>query len=63
MIDALGMLVIALVVVAFNIFVTRYLLGSRYEEASKKEKIMMEIINFGVMLGLLLLYIVLISNL
>ena len=56
------MVAIALAVVAANILFTRFIFGKHYDDASKKEKIMMDVLSFGVMVALFLIYIVLISN-
>lgn len=60
---AIAMVAIALSVVAANILFTRLIFGKHYDNASKKEKIMMDVLSFGVMVALFLIYIVLISNL
>ena len=60
--NAIAMVAIALAVVAANILFTRLIFGKRYDDASKKEKIMMDVLSFGVMVALFLIYIVLISN-
>jgi len=59
---AIGMVAIALVVVAANIQLTKLIFGKGYEHAPKKEQIMMDVLSFGVMVALFLVYIVLISN-
>lgn len=60
--NAIAMVAIALAVVAANILFTRLIFGKRYDDASKKEKNMMDVLSFGVMVALFLVYIVLISN-
>lgn len=60
---AIAMVAIALSVVAANILFTKLIFGRHYDDASKKEKIMMDVLSFGVMVALFLIYIVLISNL
>lgn len=55
-------LAIGLSVVAVNILFTKLIFGRQYNDASKKEKIMMDVLSFGVMVALFLIYIVLISN-
>lgn len=60
---AIAMVAIALAVVAANILFTRLIFGRHYDNASKKEKMMMDVLSFGVMVALFLIYIVLISNL
>lgn len=61
--NAIAMVAIALTVVAANILFTRLIFGRHYDNASKKEKMMMDVLSFGVMVALFLIYIVLISNL
>jgi hypothetical protein len=60
--NAIAMVAIALAVVAANILFTRLIFGKRYDDASKKEKNMMDVLSLGVMVALFLVYIVLISN-
>ena len=60
--NAIAMVAIALAVVAANILFTKLIFGRYYNDASKKEKIMMDVLSFGVMVALFLIYIVLISN-
>jgi hypothetical protein len=60
--NAIAMVAIALAVVAANILFTRWAFGKYYDDASKKEKNMMDVLGFGVMVALFLIYIVLISN-
>lgn len=60
--NAIAMVAIALAVVAANILFTRFIFGKCYDDAPKKEKIMMDVLSFGVMVTLFLIYIVLISN-
>ena len=57
------MVAIALAVVAANILFTKLIFGRQYDDAPKSEKIMMDVLSFGVMVALFLIYIVLISNL
>ena len=59
---AIAMVAIALAVVAANILFTRLIFGRHYNDAPKREKIMMDVLSFGVMVALFLVYIVLISN-
>ena len=63
MIHAIAMVAVALAVVATNILFTKLIFGRHYEDAPKKEKMMMDVISLGVMVALFLIYIVLISNL
>lgn len=60
---AIAMVAVALAVVATNILFTKLIFGRHYEDAPKKEKMMMDVISLGVMVALFLIYIVLISNL
>jgi hypothetical protein len=60
--NAIAMVAIAFAVVAANILFTKLIFGRHYENASKREKIMMDVLSFGVMVALFLVYIVLISN-
>jgi len=62
MTSTVAMMAIALVVVAVNVLLTKYIFGKQYDEANKNEKIMMDVLSFGVMVALFLVYIVLISN-
>jgi hypothetical protein len=62
MTHAIGMVAIALAVVAANILFTKFMFGKRYEDASKKEKNFMDAISLCVMVALFIVYIVLISN-
>ena len=59
---AIAMVAIALAVIASNILFTKLIFGRHYDDASKTEKIMVDVISFGVMVTLFLVYIVLISN-
>jgi len=61
--NSIAMVAIALSVVAANILFTKLIFGRHYDNASKKEKMMMDVLSFGVMVALFLIYIVLISNL
>lgn len=61
--NVIAMVAIALSVVAANILFTRLIFGRCYDDASKKEKNIMDVLSFGVMVALFLIYIVLISNL
>jgi hypothetical protein len=56
------MIVIAFLVVAVNILITELVFGIKYDDASSKQKIMIDMISFGVMITLFLVYILLISN-
>jgi heme/copper-type cytochrome/quinol oxidase subunit 1 len=60
---AIAMVAIAFAVVAANILFTKLIFGRQYDDAPKREKIMMDVLSFGVMVALFLIYIVLISNL
>lgn len=60
---AIAMVAIALAVVAANILFTKLIFGRQYDDAPKREKMMMDVLSFGVMVALFLIYIVLISNL
>jgi hypothetical protein len=60
---AIAMVAVALSVIAANILFTRLIFGKHYDDAPKKEKMMMDVIGMGVMVALFLIYIVLISNL
>ncbi len=60
---AIAMVAVALAVVATNILFTKLIFGRHYEDAPKKEKMMMDVLSLGVMVALFLIYIVLISNL
>jgi hypothetical protein len=60
--NAIAMVAISLAVVAANILFTKLIFARHYNDASKKEKIMMDVLSFGVMVALFLVYIVLISN-
>lgn len=57
------MFAIAIGVIALNILFTKLIFNKNYEDASKRERIMMDVLSFGVMVALFLIYIVLISNL
>lgn len=59
----ISILAIGLAVVAANILFTKLIFGRNYDDAPKSEKIMMDVLSFGVMVALFLIYIVLISNL
>ena len=59
--NAIAMVAIALAVIAANILFTKLIFGRQYDDAPKSEKIMMDVLSFGVMVALI--YIVLISNL
>jgi predicted membrane protein len=63
MINAILMLTTAFAVVSANILLTKLIFGRGYEDASKREKNVMDVLSLGVMVGLFLIYIVLISNL
>jgi hypothetical protein len=60
--NAIAMVAIALAVVAANILFTKFMFGKKYENASKKEKNLMDSISLCVMVALFIVYIVLISN-
>lgn len=60
---SIAMVVIALMVIAINVLLTKFIFGRQYDDAPKNEKIMMDVLSFGVMVALFLIYIVLISNL
>lgn len=60
---AIAMVAIAVSVVAANILFTKLIFGKHYDDAPKREKMMMDVLSFGVMVALFLIYIVLISNL
>jgi hypothetical protein len=60
---SIAMVAIALAVVAANILFTKLIFGRHYQNATKKEQIMMDVLSFGVMVALFLVYIVLTSNL
>jgi NADH:ubiquinone oxidoreductase subunit 6 (subunit J) len=60
--DFIAMIVIAFLVVAVNILITELVFGRKYDDASSKQKIMIDMISFGVMITLFLVYILLISN-
>jgi heme/copper-type cytochrome/quinol oxidase subunit 1 len=60
---AIAMGAIAFAVVAANILFTKLIFGRHYNDAPKREKMMMDVLSFGVMVALFLIYIVLISNL
>lgn len=59
----IAILAIGLAVIAANILFTKLIFGRHYDDASKNDKIMMDVLSFGVMVALFLIYIVLISNL
>jgi len=60
--DFIAMIVIAFLVVTANILITELVFGRKYDDASSKQKIMIDMISFGVMITLFLVYILLISN-
>jgi hypothetical protein len=62
MINAILMLAISFMVVVANVLLTKFIFGRGYEDASKREKNMMDVLSLGVMVGLFLIYIVIISN-
>lgn len=61
--NSIAMVAIALAVVAANILFTKLIFGRHYQNATKNEQIMMDVLSFGVMVALFLVYIVLTSNL
>jgi hypothetical protein len=62
MINAILMLAISFMVVVANVLLTKFIFGRGYEDASKREKNMMDVLILSVMVGLFLIYIVIISN-
>ena len=62
MINAILMLAISFMVVVANVLLTKFIFGRGYEDASKREKNMMDVLSLSVMVGLFLIYIVIISN-
>jgi hypothetical protein len=56
------MLAISFMVVVANVLLTKFIFGRGYEDASKREKNMMDVLSLSVMVGLFLIYIVIISN-
>lgn len=61
--NSIAMVAIALAVIAANILFTKLIFGRHYQNATKNEQIMMDVLSFGVMVALFLVYIVLTSNL
>lgn len=61
--NAIAMVAVALAVISANILFTKLIFGRQYDDASKREKNMMDVLSLGVMVALFLIYIVIISNL
>ena len=62
MINAVLMLATAFAVVLANVLFTKLIFGKRYNDASKREKNVMDMLSLCVMVVLFLIYIVIISN-
>ena len=61
--NAIAMVAVALAVISANNLFTKLIFGRCYDDASKREKNMMDVLSLGVMVALFLIYIVIISNL
>lgn len=53
---------ISILVVSVNILINRFLFRKSYDDASKSEKIMMDVMSLGIVVLLFFIYMVIISN-
>ena len=53
---------ISIIVVSVNILINRFLFRKSYDDASKSEKIMMDVMSLGIVVLLFFIYMIIISN-
>lgn len=53
---------ISILVVSVNILINRFLFRKSYDDASKNDKIMMDVMSLGIVVLLFFIYMIIISN-
>jgi hypothetical protein len=53
---------ISIIVVSVNILINRFLFRKSYDDASKNDKIMMDVMSLGIVVILFFIYMIIISN-
>jgi hypothetical protein len=53
---------ISIIVVSVNILINRFLFRKSYDDASKNDKIMMDVMSLGIVVLLFFIYMIIISN-
>jgi hypothetical protein len=60
--DMLLIFLISIIVVSVNILINRFLFRKSYDDASKNDKIMMDVMSLGIVVLLFFIYMIIISN-
>lgn len=60
--DMLLIFLISIIVVSVNILINRFLFRKSYDDASKNEKIIMDVMSLGIVVLLFFVYMIIISN-
>jgi len=60
--EMLLIFLISIIVVSVNILINRFLFRKSYDDASKNDKIMMDVMSLGIVVLLFFIYMIIISN-